>query len=80
MDISTAFGQAFATPLALGAPSPESNPDLTNNSRSEQVFARRTSPESVYVFEISIERDDCHLLGVFLLVFIVSLMLSGKSR
>ena len=38
------------------------------------------TPPNVYLIQIQINRDDCHLVITFLLVFIISFLLSSRKK
>lgn len=93
MDLHDAFGSAFVfSRLGTGGtenpgddekkqPRVEAEEEV-KNMKKETVSRpkRRALPEvpEVYVLNLQIGRDDCHLLCMFLLVFTISFILSRK--
>jgi len=94
MDLQAAFGPQFTftssvipllQPQRLGMEAVET-PDVEVVQPVQQVVQPvqpvqtvQTQPD-VYLIQIHIGRDDCHLICVFLLVFIISFILSSKKN
>lgn len=56
-------------------------PEITNVQNVQNVQPVHIHPQpDVYLIQIQIGRDDCHLLCTFLLVFIVSFLLSSRNK
>jgi len=56
-------------------------PEITNvqNVQPAQIQPVQVNPD-VYLIQIQIGRDDCHLVCTFLLVFIISFILSSRKN
>ena len=89
MDLNDAFGSAFVF-SRLGTENAEKRDDDKREEEEEEeevLFVRETTnvtkpkrkPPEVYVFNLQIGRDDCHLLCMFLLIFIISFILSSRK-
>ncbi|AAR26900.1 FirrV-1-B25 [Feldmannia irregularis virus a] len=72
MDLRTAFGPTFSP---LGTQVDTESPAELLPPAPLPAVPPPAAPE-VYVIQVHVSRDDIHLMGVFLLVFIVSLMLN----
>lgn len=87
MDLEKAFGSEFTftsktvpllQPDRLGVDKVEEVKDTEKITKPKiNVEAPVKSPD-VYLLQIQIGRDDCHLVCMFLLVFIISFLLSRK--
>ena len=86
MDLTEAFGAAFRSttiPAARTVPTvaPEfpavHKPEPTLGTTARLGLASET-PE-VYVLNVEIGKDECHLICVFLLVFSLSFILSNRK-
>lgn len=95
MDLAQAFGSAFATGYAhptnkvLGSTDTDNNTNNTTEPVKEPVTstaavspvasAPASASPQIYAIHVEIGRDDCHLLCMFLLVFTISFILSGRK-
>lgn len=86
MDLHTAFGPAYNSPLGTAQAVPPEQPVPPEKTITESPAAvnveRKTAKNpdtAVYVIQFNISKEDVHLLGMFLLVFAVSIMLN-RSR
>ena len=89
MDLHTAFGPAYNSPLGTAQAVPPEQPVPPEEIITESPAAaaavnvqRKTvkKPDTaVYVIQFNISKEDVHLLGMFLLVFAISIMLN-RSR
>lgn len=70
-----------STAATLGSTSETSAPSVTAPSvtSAPSVTAPSVTSPDVYVLNVEIGKDDCHLLCVFLLVFSLSFILSNRK-
>lgn len=90
MDLTEAFGAAFSRPVMTVPTAPEVSaihkpaPEVSRNNSSTaatlgSTLATSGSTPEVYVLNVEIGKDDCHLICVFLLVFSLSFILSNRK-
>lgn len=82
MDLSQAYGPAFFAP-ALGVSDESKNyaeqaETVRESTETNHHQLAETTP-NVYLIEIKIDRDDCHLLCMFIGVLILSLLFSSRK-
>ena len=76
MDLKQAFGNTYKTQESY--PPPLINSPILGSPTPDVQSSGGGYPPDVYLVQVTIGRDDAHLLCMFLLVFTISVLMNRK--